>query len=89
MKSLSSLTSLLRNKTRDSSESTLVEQGGENLLLSIGNVLNSAAQKASVIGKAKLSKDIRAKVINVMKGVAHCGYAMIVELIVCLTIVSK
>ena len=88
MQSLSSLTSLLRNKTKDSSESTLVEQGGENLLLSIGNILNSAAQKASVIGKAKLSKDVRAKVINVMKGVAHCGHAMIVELIVCLTIVS-
>ena len=91
MQSLSSLTSLLRNKTREdySSESTLVEQGGENLLLSIGNVLNSAAQKASVIGKAKFSKDVRAKVINVMRGVAHCGYAMIVELIVCLTIVSQ
>ena len=90
MQSLSSLTSLLRNKTREdySSESTLVEQGGENLLLSIGNVLNSAAQKASVIGKAKFSKDVRAKVINVMRGVAHCGYAMIVELIVCLTIVT-
>ncbi|XP_015778540.1 PREDICTED: uncharacterized protein LOC107356405 [Acropora digitifera] len=52
LQSLSSLTSLLRNKTKDdySSESTLVEQGGENLLLSLGNVLNSAAQKASVIG---------------------------------------
>ena len=91
MQSLSSLTSLLRNKTRDdySSESTLVEQGGENLLLSIGNVLNSAAQKASVIGKAKFSEDVRTKVINAMKGVARCGYIMIAELIVCLIIVSQ
>ena len=28
-------------------------------------------------------------VANVMKGVAHCGYVMIADLIVCLTIVSQ
>ncbi|KAK2571916.1 Polycystin-2 [Acropora cervicornis] len=52
LQSLSSLTSLFRNKTREdyASESTLVEEGGENLLLSLGNVLNSAAQKASSEG---------------------------------------
>jgi len=63
LRSLSSLTSLLRNKTREdySSESTLVEQGGENLLLSLGNVLNSAAQKASVIGGKILPKNVRNK----------------------------
>ena len=66
LRSLSSLTSLLRNKTREdySSESTLVEQGGENLLLSLGNVLNSAAQKASVIGGKILPKNVRNKVIK-------------------------
>ena len=66
LRSLSSLTSLLRNKTREdyASESTLVEEGGENLLLSLGNVLNSAAQKASVIGGEIFPKDARNKVIN-------------------------
>ena len=91
LRSLSSLTSLLRNKTKEdySSESTLVEQGGENLLLSLGNVLNSAAQKASVIGGKVLPKNIRNKVINAMKGVAHLGHVMIAELIVCLILVSQ
>jgi len=42
----------------------LVEEGGENLLLSLGNVLNSAAQKASVIGGEIFPKDVRNKVIN-------------------------
>ena len=66
LQSLSSLTSLLRNKTREdyASESTLVEEGGENLLLSLGNVLNSAAQKASVIGGDIFPTDVRNKVIN-------------------------
>ena len=64
MQTLSSLTSLLRDKTKEdyAAESTLVEQGGENLVLSLGNVLNSAAQKASVIGKKKLSTVARTKV---------------------------
>ena len=66
LQSLSSLTSLLRKKTREdyASESTLVEEGGENLLLSLGNILHSAAQKASVIGVAIFSKDVQNKVIN-------------------------
>ena len=66
LQSLSSLTSLFRKKTRedDASESTLVEEGGQNLLLSLGNVLHSAAQKASVIGVANFSKDVQNKVIN-------------------------
>ena len=66
LQSLSLLTSLFRKKTRqdDASESTLVEEGGQNLLLSLGNVLHSAAQKASVIGVANFSKDVQNKVIN-------------------------
>ena len=66
LQSLSSLTSLFREKTREdyASESTLVEEGGENLLLSLGNVLHSAAQKASVIGVANFSKDVQNEVIN-------------------------
>ncbi|XP_044184688.1 polycystic kidney disease protein 1-like 2 [Acropora millepora] len=63
LQSLSSLTFLFRKKTRedDASESTLVEEGGQNLLLSLGNVLHSAAQKASVIGVAHFSKDVQNK----------------------------
>ena len=66
LQSLSSLTSLFRNKTREdyASESTLVEEGGENLLLSLGNVLNSAAHKASVIGRENFQEDVRNEVIN-------------------------
>ena len=58
------MTSLLSSKTAEdyASESVLVEQGGENLVLSLGNLLNSAAQKASVISKTKESADIRFKV---------------------------
>ena len=64
MQTLSSLTSLLRDKTKENyaAESTLVEQGGENLVLSLGNVLNSAAQKASVIGNRTLTTVVRTKV---------------------------
>lgn len=49
------MTSLLQNKTKEDygSEYNLVEQGGENLVLSFGNLLRSAAQKASVIRKRK------------------------------------
>lgn len=58
------MTSLLRNKTTEdyASESNLVEQGGENLVLSLGNLLNSAAQKASVITETEESADKRAEV---------------------------
>ena len=37
----------------------------------------------------QLSSILKLELINVMKGVAHCGYVMIAELIVCLTIVSQ
>ena len=58
------MTSLLQSKTREdyASESILVEQGGENLVLSLGNLLNSAAQKASVISKTKETVEKRTKV---------------------------
>lgn len=58
------MTSLLRNKTTEdyASESNLVEQGGENLVLSLGNLLNSAAQKASVITETEESADKRSEV---------------------------
>ncbi|XP_068717189.1 polycystin-1-like protein 2 [Montipora capricornis] len=71
LQTLSSLTSLLRDKTKEdyAAESTLVEQGGENLVLSLGNVLNSAAQKASVIGKKKLPSVVRTKSQNVTKDI--------------------
>lgn len=50
------MTSLLQNKTKEDygSEYNLVEQGAENLVLSFGNLLKSAAQKASVIRKTKI-----------------------------------
>lgn len=53
------MTSLLRNKTEedDGSGYVLIERGGENLLLSLGNILNSASQKARVIdGKVETSE---------------------------------
>ena len=58
------MTSLLRSKTKEDygSESVLVEQGGENLVLSLGNILNSAAQKASVIERTAETSEIRSKV---------------------------
>lgn len=58
------MTSLLRNRTKEDygSESVLVEQGAENLILSFGNLLNSAAQKASVISDTKETVEKRAKV---------------------------
>ncbi|XP_044184816.1 polycystic kidney disease protein 1-like 2 [Acropora millepora] len=77
LQSLSSLTSLLRKKTREdyASESTLVEEGGENLLLSLGNVLHSAAQKASVVGVAIFSKDVQ----NKSEGVSEAAEKLIDE----------
>ncbi|XP_068672930.1 polycystin-1-like protein 2 [Montipora foliosa] len=71
LQTLSSLTSLLRDKTKEdyAAESSLVEQGGENLVLSLGNILNSAAQKASVIGKKKLPSVVRTKSQNVTKDI--------------------
>ena len=64
LQTLTSLTSLLRNKTKEdyASESDLVEQGGENLVLSLGNLLNSAAQKASVIRNTEESAAVRSEV---------------------------
>ena len=64
LQTLSSLTSLLQSKTKEdyASESNLVEEGGENLVLSFGNLLNSAAQKASVIENAKEPEVIQTEV---------------------------
>ena len=64
LQTLTSMTSLLQSKTKEdyASESVLVEQGGENLVLSLGNLLNSAAQKASVIGETKETVEQRKKV---------------------------
>ena len=58
------MTSLLRSKTNEDygSESVLVEQGGENLVLSLGNILNSASQKASVIDKKAETSETQSKV---------------------------
>lgn len=60
------MTSLLERKTEEdyASESVLVDQGGENLVLSLGNLLNSAAQKASVISRTKETVEKRIKVNN-------------------------
>lgn len=62
------MTSLLQNKTKEDygSEYNLVEQGGENLVLSLGNLLKSAAQKASVIRKiVSAEKRTEVRVISV------------------------
>ena len=58
------MTSLLQSKTKEdyASESVLVEQGGENLVLSLGNLLHSTAQKDSVISKTKETVEKRTKV---------------------------
>ena len=58
------MTSLLQSKTKEdyASEAVLVEQGGENLVMSLGNLLNSAAEKASVISKTKETVEKRTKV---------------------------
>ena len=59
------MTSLLRDKTEEDydSESVLIERGGENLVLSLGNILNSASQKARVIDKTAQTSEIQSKVI--------------------------
>lgn len=62
------MTSLLQNKTKEDygSEYNLVEQGGENLVLSLGNLLKSAAQKACVIRKiVSAEKRTEVRVISV------------------------
>ena len=66
------MTSLLQSKTKEdyASESVLVEQGGENLVLSLGNLYNSAAEKASVITKTKESVETRTKVNLSLKSFA-------------------
>ena len=71
------MTSLLQNKTKEdyASEFNLVEQGGENLVLSLGNLLNSAAQKASVIKQTEKSAEKRAKVN--MSCIKHSYFAEI------------
>ena len=58
------MTSLLQSKTNEdyASESVLVEQSGENLVLSLGNLMNSAAEKASVISNTKETAEKRTKV---------------------------
>ena len=59
------MTSLLRDKTEEDydSESVLIERGGENLVLSLGNILNSASQKASVIDQNEENSEKQSKVI--------------------------
>ena len=58
------MTSLLSSKTTEdyASEYVLVEEGGENLLLGLGNLLRSTAQKADVVGQTKEPTDVRSKV---------------------------
>ena len=58
------MTSLLSSKTTEdyASEYVLVEEGGENLVLSLGNLLHSTAQKADVVGLTKEPTDVRSKV---------------------------
>ncbi|XP_022809688.1 uncharacterized protein LOC111346681 [Stylophora pistillata] len=72
LQALKSMTSLLRSKTNEDygSESVLVEQGGENLVLSLGNILNSASQKASVIDKKAETSETQSKSENVSKDTA-------------------
>ena len=58
------MTSLLSSKTTEdyASEYVLVEEGGENLVLGLGNLLRSTAQKADVVGQTKEPTDVRSKV---------------------------
>ena len=58
------MTSLLSSKTTEdyASEYFLVEEGGENLVLGLGNLLRSTAQKADVVGQTKEPTDVRSKV---------------------------
>lgn len=60
------MTSLLQNKTKEDygSEYNLVEQGGENLVLSLGNLLKSAAQKASEKESAEKRTEVRIISVN-------------------------
>ena len=65
---LQSMTSLLQNKTKEDygSEYNLVKQGGENLVLSLGNLLKSAAQKANVSRKIESAeKRTEVRIISV------------------------
>ena len=64
LKTLTSMTSLLSSKTTEdyASEYVLVDEGGENLVLSLGNLLHSTAQKADVVGLTKEPTDVRSKV---------------------------
>ena len=58
------MTSLLSSKTTEdyASEYVLVDEGGENLVLSLGNLLHSTAQKADVVGLTKEPTHVRSKV---------------------------
>lgn len=58
------MASLLSSKTTEdyASEYVLVEEGGENLVLGLGNLLHSTAQKADVVGQTKEPTDVRSKV---------------------------
>lgn len=58
------MTSLLSSKTTEdyASEYVLVDEGGENLVLGLGNLLHSTAQKADVVGLTKEPTDVRSKV---------------------------
>ena len=58
------MTSLLSSKTTEdyASEYVLVDEGGENLVLSLGNLLHSTAQKADVVVLTKEPTDVRSKV---------------------------
>ena len=61
------MTSLLKKKATDETANNafLVDRGGENLVLSLGNVLNSAAEKASVARETKEPQGAREEVHHV------------------------
>ncbi|RMX38281.1 hypothetical protein pdam_00025264, partial [Pocillopora damicornis] len=69
LKTLTSMTSLLSSKTTEdyASEYVLVEEGGENLVLGLGNLLHSTAQKADVVGQTKEPTDVRSKSENISR----------------------
>jgi hypothetical protein len=79
IKSLGEMTNLLAEKSSDrsASEDGLVEASGENLALSLGNVMKSASKKAKVAEKEDEAKHVQSKQVHDTNSKKDKGNAML------------
>jgi len=68
MKSLDSMTSLLKTKSQDSSasEDGLIDAGGENLALCLGNVMKSSSSKAKYTNKDNNKNKVMSSFVRIL-----------------------